>query len=95
MYRGFGVKGVQNSDSEGMEAKSNQTDTNGNQRKNRFQTETNAKTDCMSIFVPQGEGREGGRSLSHSLMTPTEGGRRTTIIFIIIYVYIYEYYYYY
>ena len=33
MYGGFGVKGVQNSNSEGMEAKSNQMAANGNQRK--------------------------------------------------------------
>ena len=39
MYRGSGVKGVQNSNPEGMEAKSNQmaaTETTGNQRKRSF-----------------------------------------------------------
>ena len=58
-----------------------QKQSNGTERK---RTEADTKTDFKAEFVSQGEGGEGGWSRSHSLMTPTEGGRRIIIIIIII-----------
>ena len=70
-----------------MEAKSNQTATNGNEPKrpettgnNRKLLETIGRADIFMRKLVAPGGIRGGprRSRFHSLMTPTEGGRRIT-----------------
>ena len=87
MYRGFGVKGVQNSNPEGMEATSNQmtaTETTGNQPKLPETTGNDRKLTSTVVFSRKlvAPGRITGgsrRSRSHSLMTPDGRGRRIII----------------